>query len=142
MARRLALIAVAISSGLILVLSFVGTALGELAFAIVAMGIPALLMIVGAARRKAPMGPAVWPIAGLFVVLELSLLGMLAFRGQVGSGPWLLGLPVAAAIQMYGLLVLPLALVTLGFALTFAGFGVTDDDLERLRRLSRHDLDE
>jgi Zn-dependent protease with chaperone function len=99
---------------------------------------PFALMALGAARRGR-LGAAALPIALALVVVELSLAGMLALRGRVVDGPWLAGLPLAAALEIYGIFLLPLAVIALGFALSFRRFRVAEADLERLRRLAPKD---
>ena len=49
---------------------------------------------------------------------------------------------ILSLAKLYGLFLVPLVLVTLGYALTFDSFGVADDDLKRLRRLSGRSGDE
>ncbi len=134
MARRLALGALAVAAALILVFSFVGGAAGAVGFTLVAGCVPFALMALGAAPRRP--GEAALPIALGLALVELSLVGMLALRGRVLDGPWLGGLPLAAAFQIYGVFLLPLVVTALGFALTFRRFGVDQDELERLRRLA------
>lgn len=136
MARHLALAAIGLSSVLILVLCLLGGGAAELGFAVLAMALPVALMLLGVVRPDGRMGSAGGPILLLLALLESCLLGMLLFRGQVAVGPWLLGLPAAASIQIYGIFLVPLALVALGYALTFGDVAVSDDDLERLRRAS------
>lgn len=142
MARRLALGALTLSSILILVSCLLGGGAAELGFALLAVGFPVILMVVGATDRQGSLGSVVWPIGVLFLSLEACLIAMLALRGEVDSGAWLLGLPAAAAVQLFGIFLAPLALVALGYALTFGSFDVNDDDLERLRQLSGRREDE
>ena len=54
-----------------------------------------------------------------------------ATRGQVLQGPWFGGFPVAAAIQVYGLWLGPLLLVTLAYGLTFDLWELREKDLRR-----------
>ncbi len=137
MARRYALAALTIGSVVILASSLSSGAAAEIAFVLAAAAFPALLMVVGAAGSGGRLGAAAWPIAGLLVALEACLFAMLLLRGQVEAGGWVLGLPAAAAVQIYGVLLLPQALVALGYALTFDSFGVSEPDLDRLRELAR-----
>ena len=141
MARRVALASIGLSSVLLLIFCVVGGSKGpgsgltwsELGFAVVAAAFPVALMLLGVARpggRAAAAGP----ILLLLILLEAGMAGMLFFRGQVATGPWALGLPLAASIQIYGILIAPLALVALGYALTFGELEVSERDLERLRR--------
>lgn len=136
MARRAVLIAIGLSSLLLTVFCLIGGGLAGLGFATIAMAFPALLMLLGIARADGRLRAAAGPIVVLLLALEACLVGMLVFQGQVADGPWFLGLPAAASIQIYGIFLAPMALVALGFALTFADFEVADDDLERLRELA------
>ena len=135
MAQRLALVFLAAAALLILVLSVLGGELAAVGFAALAMAYPFALMALGAGR-DGRLGGAALPIAVLLVMIELSLVFMLVFRGRVVDGPWVAGLPLAAAFQIYGMFLLPLAVTALGFALTFRRFGVDEKDLERLRELA------
>ena len=134
MARRPALVALAAAAALILTFSLIGGAAGAVGFTLVAGCVPFALMGLGAAPQRP--GEGALPIALCLALVELSLVGMLALRGRVLDGPWLGGLPLAAAFQIYGLFLLPLVVTALGFALTFRRFGVDEADLERLRRLA------
>ena len=135
MAQRLALVVLAAAALLILGLSFVGGAFGPIGFAILAVAFPFALMTLGAAQRGR-LGGAVVPIMLALAIIELSLVVMLAFRGRVPDGPWIGGLPLAAAFQIYGIFLVPLAITALGFALTFRRFDVDEKELERLRKLA------
>lgn len=135
MARRLALAVLAVAALLILVFSFTGGALAAIGFAVLAAAFPFALMALGVLRRGGSAG-ALLPIGLVLLIVELSLAGMLAFRGEVQDGPWIGGLPLAAALQIYGIFLLPLAVTTLGFALTFRRFDVGQGDLDRLRELA------
>lgn len=137
MLRRLALTAIGLSSVLLLIFCVVGGRAAELGFAVVATAFPVALMLLGVARPNGRLAAATGPILLLLVLLEACVVGMLVYRGQVATGPWALSLPAAAAIQLYGIFIAPLALVALGYALTFGDLEVSDRDLERLERLGR-----
>lgn len=122
-------IAVAFASVGLLVASLVGGSVGELVFGILVMAFAPLLMLVGTAGRRA----FVLPIVTLLAVLELCLAGIWIYRGQIGEGPWWLGLPATTAILLYGLVLVPLLVLSLGFALTFRHFDVGPGDLRELR---------
>jgi hypothetical protein len=62
---------------------------------------------------------------------------MLLLRGRVLDGPWFGGLPLAAAIQLYGVWLAPLLLVALVYALTFDRFALRQEDLDRLGQFLR-----
>lgn len=91
------------------------------------------LMAVGAARegRIGPLGP-VFGVAGL--VVGGGFAALLALPAVEAADPVLvLGLPVRAAVLLYGIGLLPTLLIPLAYALTFEQT-LTDDDLERVRR--------
>ena len=136
MTRRLTLAFLAVAALLVLLFCLAagwgGSAIG---FTLLAAAFPFALMVLGALRGDR-LGAAALPIALLLVMVELSLVGMLLLRGRAPEGPWLGGLPLAAALQVYGIFLLPLAVTALGFALTFRRFGVGEEELERLRRLA------
>jgi len=87
--------------------------------------------------RRGGLGPLALPLIALLVFLEGCAVGMLLLRGQVLDGPWFGGLPAAAAVQLYGLWLVPLFLVALVYALTFDRFEMRQEDLDRLDRFNR-----
>ena len=133
MARRTALFFLAISSPLILLTFVVGTPAGEVLFALLATAFPVALIALGA-QRRGRLGPLLWPLVVLLLILEGCFLAMLAFRGQILELPWIGGLPLATAVQFYGLFLLPLALVSFAYAWTFDRFGLRQEELDDLRR--------
>jgi hypothetical protein len=136
MTKRLALALLALSSPLILLTFLWQHPLSELLFSLLAVLFPVVLIVVGATRRGR-LGPTAVPLGCLIVLLVGCVLGMLMLRGQVADGPWFGGLPLAAALQIYGVWLGPLGLVALAYALTFDGFGLRESDLERLRRMKK-----
>lgn len=136
MIRRLALGALTLGSVLVVLFCLLGGRQAELGFAVLAFAFPALLMIVGATDRRGRLGSIAWPVGALLVVLEASLLGMLALSGDPGAAARLSHPLVAVALQVVGVAGLPLALIACGYALTFDAFGVAEDDLARLRDLA------
>ena len=135
MSQRLALAFLAAAASLILLFCLSGGGAAAIGFTLVAGAFPFALMALGA-RRGGGLGAAALPVGLLLVMVELSLAGMLLLSGRVLDGPWLAGLPLAAAFQIYGIFLLPLAVTALGFALTFRRFDVAEQDIERLRRLA------
>ncbi len=133
MARRAALAFLACSSPAMLLIFAAGTPAGEVAFALLAVAFPVALIALGAQRRGS-LGPLLWPLAALLVILEAAIVAMLALRGGVLTWPWLGGLPLATAVQFYGLFLLPLVLVSFAYAWTFERFGLRQEDLDELRR--------
>lgn len=112
---------------------WLGGRVGEVVFAVLAAGFPVALAIIGASRRGR-LGPLGVPLLLLLFILEGCVVGMLALGGRLDELPWVGGLPLAAAVQLYGMWLLPLPLVALAYALTFDSFTLTEDDLKRLRR--------
>ncbi len=133
MTKRLTLLLLTLASPLVLAALVVGTPAGEVVFALLAAAFPVALIALGAARRGR-LGPLAWPLAALLTVFEIAFLALFALRGQVLDAPWLGGLPLAAAIQVYGLFLLPLPFVVLLYALTFDRFGLPREQLDELRR--------
>lgn len=141
MSHALAIRLLTVAAVVLLLSSLVGGPYADALFAVVAVAFPALLMFLGTSVRGERGRSQAWVILGLVVLLESCVFGMLALRGTVTSGGWVLGLPTVTALQIYGMCLLPLALVALGFAVTFADFRVEKTDLERLRRTSHSDSD-
>ncbi len=133
MARRAALAFLAGSSPVLLLTFVVGTPAGEAVFALLAMAFPVALIALGA-QRHGSLGPLRWPLAVLLLILEAGIVTMLALRGSILTAPWLGGLPLAAAVQFYGLFLLPLGLVAFAYAWTFERFSLRQEDLDELRR--------
>ena len=133
MARRAALAFLAFSSPAMLLAFAFGTPVGDVAFALLAMAFPVALMALGA-QRGGSLGPLFWPLATLLLILEADVVAMLALAGSVQNAPWVGGLPLAMAVPLYGLFLLPQALVCLAYAWTFERFGLRQDDLDELRR--------
>lgn len=135
--KRAALLFLASASPLILISFTPGFPLGPILFAVLAVAFPVGLIVLGASRAGR-LGRLAGPVAGLLVILEGCLLGMLALAGRVLDAPWVGGLPLAAALQLYGMWLGPLVLVALAYALTFESFSLRDEDLEQLDRLVAH----
>ena len=134
MARRAALAFLAAASPALLILFAVPWGPAEVVFALLVMAYPVALIVV-AIDRDGRLAGRWLPLAVLLVFLELCTVGMLLLRGRVLDGPWLGGLPLAAAIQLYGVFLAPLLLVALAYALTFDRYELREQDLERYRRL-------
>jgi hypothetical protein len=108
---------------------------------LLALGIPATLgaiMILGAARGRMGIGPLKYPFAFVVAVLAIGFCAALALPPNEGplSRLWL-GLPVRAAIVIYGIGLLPIVVLPIAYALTFETQTLNADDLERVRELAR-----
>lgn len=108
---------------------------------LLAIGIPTSLgavMILGAARGTRGIGRLKGPFAFVVATLALGFGAALALPG--GEGPlsnlWL-GLPVRAAIVIYGVGLLPIVVLPIAYALTFESQTLSASDVERVRELAR-----
>ncbi len=133
MAQRIALTLLAVSSPLILLTFVVGTPAGEWLFAVLAMIFPVALITLGA-QRNGRLGSLAWIFGLLAVILVACAAVMLVWRGQILQAPWFGGLPLTTAVQVYGLFLSPLVLVSLAYAWTFDNQGLRQEDLDDLRR--------
>ena len=140
MARKLSLMFLAIASPVMLALFFMPWPWVDWAFAVLVMAYPVALIVVGVSR-DGRLGPVGLPLLALLLFLEACGVGMLLLRGHVLDGPWFGGLPLAAAIQLYGVFLVPLLLVALTYALTFDRFEMRDEDLDRLAQFDRYSGD-
>jgi hypothetical protein len=142
--RRAALIALflaiaAIASGYAAAFSPAGTPVW--AAWLLALGIPVALgaiMILGAARGRRGIGPLKIPFAFVVLVLVIGFGAALALPATEGplSTLWL-GLPARAAIVIYGVGLLPIVVLPIAYALTFATQTLSAEDVEQVRALAR-----
>ena len=108
---------------------------------LLAFGIPASLgaiMILGAARGDRGVGPLKIPFAFVIIMLVIGFGAALALPAKEGplSRLWL-GLPVRAAIVIYGIGLLPIFVLPIAYALTFETQTLSAEDVERVRQLAR-----
>jgi hypothetical protein len=134
MARRIALLFLALASPLVLLSFLLPGSFSEALFAVLVMGYPVALIALAVARQGR-IGVLGAPLLCFLVLLEGCVVAMLLLRGRVVDGPWVGGLPLAAAVQLYGLWLAPLFLVALIYALSFDRYELREKDLERLRSL-------
>lgn len=96
------------------------------------------LMALGAARREGGLGPLRLPIAFTFVVIVGGFGAALAMPGETGaSARLLLGLPLRAAIVIYGIGLAPMLVLPLAYALTFDRMTLSEADLDRVRAMRK-----
>ena len=97
-------------------------------------GVIMTLMALGAMRRDSLPRSLGWTFVGLFVLCAGAFIIALALPSHEGAGgPLLLGLPLRTAIVLYGIGVVPIAVLPLAYALTFDSSTLSDDDLRRVR---------
>jgi hypothetical protein len=102
-----------------------------------ALGIPLSLvavMVLGAAR-DGRVGRLAFPFAFTGLVLAGGFGLALALPANEAAGaPLYLGLPLRAAVIIYGIGLLPIVVLPIAYALTFAAQTLTAEDVERVRR--------
>ena len=102
--------------------------------AIGANGVIMSLMALGAVRRGTIPRSLVWTFIGLFVLCAGCFVVALLLPAQEGAGgPLFLGLPIRTAIVLYGVGVVPIAILPFAYAFTFESSTLNDEDLVRVR---------
>lgn len=97
-------------------------------------GIIMTLMALGAMRRDHLPRSLGLTFVGLFVLCAGAFLIALALPASEGpGGTLLLGLPLRTAIVLYGIGVVPIAVLPFAYALTFESSTLSEDDLVRVR---------
>jgi hypothetical protein len=108
---------------------------------VMAVATPAALvamMVLGATRTGEPLGSLAWPFAFSGVVLAGGFLLALGLPADEASGvPLYGGLPLRAAIVLYGIGLLPIVMLPIAYALTFERQTLRAGDLERVREAAR-----
>jgi hypothetical protein len=107
---------------------------------LLAIGIPAALgaiMVLGATRGDRGIGRLKLPFLFVFVVLTLGFCLALGLPSDEGPGSFLLlGLPLRAAIVIYGIGLLPIVVLPVAYALTFDTQTLNEADIKRVRDLA------
>ena len=129
--KRLALSGIGVCAALILIGLAAPAPTGGWLLVVGAFAAPIPLIMIGAMRRDV-VGPAGGLLAGLLMVLVGAGLGMLGTRGALG--PWVMGLPLGVALQLYVACAAPLLIMPLAYALMFERHTLSSEDLDRLRR--------
>lgn len=105
-----------------------------------AIGIPAALgaiMTLGATRGDKGLGPLKIPFLFVFVVLALGFCLALGLPANEAKGAHLLlGLPVRAAIVIYGIGLLPIVVLPVAYAITFGTQTLSEEDVARVREIA------
>jgi hypothetical protein len=102
--------------------------------AVGANGMILSMMALGAMRRDRLPRVLAWIFVALFVLCAGSFLLALALPAAEGvGGPLLLGLPLRTAIVLYGVGVVPIAILPFAYALTFDASTLSEEDLRRAR---------
>jgi hypothetical protein len=105
-----------------------------LLLALGANGVIMTLMAIGATRRDTMPRALAWTFVALFVLCAGAFVLALVLPAQeAANGPLLLGLPLRTALVLYGVGVVPIAVLPLAYALTFESSTLSADDLARVR---------
>lgn len=108
---------------------------------LLALGIPTAIggiMVLGAARGQRGVGPLKLPFLFVVVTLAAGFCAALALPSteSAHSRLWL-GLPIRAALVIYGVGLLPIVVLPVAYAVTFESQTLTAEDVERVRELGR-----
>lgn len=93
------------------------------------------LMALGVARRDGGVGRLALPLAFTFVVIVGGFASALLLPGDDAASRVVLGLPLRAALVLYGVGMLPILILPLSYALTFDDMTLSEDDLKRAQAL-------
>ena len=107
---------------------------------LLALGIPGALgaiMVLGAARGDKGIGALKLPFLFVFVVLASGFCLALGLPVTEARGATLLlGLPIRAAIVIYGIGLLPIVVLPVAYALTFDTQTLSESDIARVREMA------
>ena len=93
-------------------------------------------MVLGATRGSKGIGRLKLPFLFVFVVLASGFCLALGLPITEAAGtPLLLGLPVRAAIVIYGIGLLPIVVLPVAYALTFDTQTLSEEDIARVREV-------
>ena len=105
-----------------------------LVLAVGANGVILTLMAIGAMRRDTLPRSLALTFIGLFVLCAGAFVVVLLLPAHEGAGgALLLGLPLRTAILLYGVGVVPIAVLPFAYAWTFESSTLSDEDLARVR---------
>lgn len=106
---------------------------------LLAIGIPAALvaiMALGATRGARGLGSLKLPFAFVFVVLAAGFCLALALPAtEQNADTIVLGLPLRAAVIIYGIGLLPIVILPVAYAITFDTQTLSEDDVARVREI-------
>jgi hypothetical protein len=94
-------------------------------------------MMLGATRGRSGIGQLKIPFVFVFIVLAVGFGAALAIPAEDPASSLWLGLPLRAAIVIYGIGLLPIIVLPVAYALTFETQTLSAADLERVRALAR-----
>ena len=104
-----------------------------------ALGIPASIggiMMLGATRGRSGLGKLKTPFAFVVLMLAVGFCAALALSPETALSRLWLGLPLRAAIVIYGIGLLPIVILPVAYALTFETQTLSAADLESVRSMA------
>jgi len=108
---------------------------------LLALGIPGALggiMVLGAARERGGVGRLAIPFGFVIVTLVVGFCLALGLPANEGPASELyLGLPLRAAIVVYGIGLMPVVVLPVAYALTFGTQTLSAEDVERVKRVGQ-----
>lgn len=93
------------------------------------------MMALGVSRGDGGVGKLALPLAFTFVVIVAGFAAALLLPAEHATSRVVLGLPLRAALVLYGVGVLPILVLPLSYALTFDDMTLSEDDLKRAQAL-------
>jgi hypothetical protein len=114
-----------------------GTTWGTWAFALGTTGVLVSTLALGATQRRGGLGKLVLPLALVALLLGGGFCLVLWLPDLGSAEPLVLGLPRRAAIILYGVGLLPIVVLPVAYALTFADQTLRPEDLERVLEAAR-----
>lgn len=103
------------------------------AFAIATAAVMTAIIVLGAARKNRKLGGLAWVFAFTFLVLAVGF-SLALDRTAVSTERLYLGLPAGAAIILYVVGLLPMAVLPIAYAVTFEKTTFDVAELEDIRR--------
>ena len=103
------------------------------AFAIATAAVMTAIIVLGAARKGKRLGVLGWVFSFTFVVLAVGF-SVALNQTTVTTDKLYLGLPAGAAVILYIVGLLPMAVLPIAYALTFEKTTFDEQELEELRR--------
>lgn len=91
------------------------------------------LMLLGAARTGGSIRPLAAPLLALYLILLGGFGAALALPPEPDGAALWLGLPRRAALVLYGIGLLPVAVLPFAYARTFDSLTLRPEDLDRIR---------
>jgi hypothetical protein len=107
---------------------------------LLALGIPATtvaIMVLGAHRKGRSLRKLAIPFSIVAVLLALGFCLALALPAETAASRLILGLPLRAAIIVYGIGLLPTLILPVAYAITFESQTLDEEDVARARQLGK-----